>query len=52
MKICKICNNELINPWQDTYCSNACKYSDAELNAKRARKEKNDKDLENKSTFI
>ena len=42
MSKCKICNNELIKEWQDIYCSNTCKFSDAELNAKRSRKEKND----------
>jgi hypothetical protein len=42
MKKCKMCDNELTKPWQDTYCSNGCKHSDPELNAKRARTDKND----------
>lgn len=41
MKLCKICQLVEIKNHR-TYCSNACKFSDKELNQKRAIKEKND----------
>lgn len=39
-KKCKMCDNAVIN--KRTYCSNDCKYADPELNAKRAKTDKND----------
>lgn len=38
MKICKVCNKEILSNRAKIYCSNACKFSDAEYNKKRYKK--------------
>ena len=38
---CKMCDKQI--PKNHIYCGNECKFKDSELNAKRARKEQNDK---------
>lgn len=39
MRICKVCGTELLTR-QKNYCSNTCKFSDSELNARRTKNKK------------